>query len=179
MVASIVVNDSAPGLAPPPSGWSLVRTDSVSGALRQSVYVKVAGGSEPVSYTWALTSDWRRLAGGIVTYRGVDVSSPVVASGAIVGASPGTSVAAPSLDLDVAGTRLLHLVAVNAEGDVSPPSGMTERYEVASPNLTQPRDAIAQVSDAVQSGTGPTGVRSAVAPSGVHIGAALALRPGP
>src|SRR5690606_19871273 len=74
MVASMVSNDSSPGFDAP-AGWSLVRDDVVAGALRQAIYVRVAGSSEPSSYTWRL-SDWRRVAGGIVTYSGVDTAHP-------------------------------------------------------------------------------------------------------
>src|SRR5687768_13268331 len=46
MVASITSSDDEPSFAAP-AGWRIVRQDTVKDALRQAVYVKVAGPSEP------------------------------------------------------------------------------------------------------------------------------------
>src|SRR5687767_12343660 len=75
MLASIVSNDDEPNFTAP-AGWTEVRNDSIVDVLRQAVYVKVAGSSEPPSYTWSL-GDYRRIAGGITTYSGVDTGNPV------------------------------------------------------------------------------------------------------
>jgi len=61
---------------------------------------------------------------------------------------------------------------------VAPPAGMTERSEAASPNLTSPRDALAQQSDVHQPDAGPTGAHTATATMpGPNIATHLALRP--
>ncbi|MGY0236738.1 PQQ-dependent sugar dehydrogenase [Longispora urticae] len=177
MVASIVVNDQVPTLATP-AGWTLVREDSIAARLRQAVYTRVAGGTEPATYTWTLTSDFRRLAGGISSYTGVDQNQPVDVSAATVDTTADTAIEAPSVTTTVPGTRLLHLAAVNAEGGLTPPAGLTERYEASAPNPTETRDALAGASDAAQPNAGATGVRTATASAaGVHIGALVALRP--
>jgi hypothetical protein len=46
MVAQIVSNDDNPGITAP-AGWTLVSDRSILDAVRQAVYVKVAGASEP------------------------------------------------------------------------------------------------------------------------------------
>ncbi|WP_412538297.1 PQQ-dependent sugar dehydrogenase [Longispora sp. K20-0274] len=177
LVASIVVNDQDPALVTP-AGWTPVRQDTIPGKLRQAVYTRVAGAAEPAAYTWSLASDFRRLAGGISAYQGVDTGHPVDVSGATVATVAGTAVEAPSVTTTVPGTRLVHLAAVNAEGQVTPPATMAERYEASSPNPTAARDALAEASDAPQPAAGPTGVRAATAGmAGVRIGAVLALRP--
>lgn len=69
----------------PPTGWTLVsqRTSDVyySGAVIGAVYYKVAGGSEPATYTWgnALSA---RTFGNVVMLRitGADTTTPIDAS---------------------------------------------------------------------------------------------------
>jgi hypothetical protein len=175
MVASIVANEIASFTAPP--GWTLIRNDAVVEVLRQAVYVKIAGSSEPTSYVWTLP-DWRRVAGGITTYAGVDTAHPVDTHGASTEAGDDTAVTAPSITPSVPDTRLVHFAAVRAEGTLRPPAGMTERWEKTSPNSKNTSDVTASSSDSTQAGTGPTGARTAIATkAGPRIGAVLALRP--
>ena len=178
MVANIVSNDDDPGFSAPP-GWTLVRDHNITGALRQAVYYRVAGSSEPGSYTWALTANTvRRITGGITAYSGVDTADPLDGHAASVQTSASTAVPAPSITTTVANARLLHLAAVNAEGAISPPEGMTERWEAASPNPRNSRDALAAMADIGLGAAGATGVRTATASqAGPNIGVALALRP--
>jgi hypothetical protein len=176
MVASIASNDD-PGFSAP-AGWTLVRDDSVAGRLRQAVYVKVAGPSEPTSYTWTLP-EWRRVAGGITTYSGVDTTQPVDAHAAATDATNGTAVTAPSVTATVPDTLLVHFAAINAEGSLAPPPGMTEGWEARSPNSTKTiSDALASSSDSPASAAGGSGPRTATAANaGPRIGVLLALRP--
>jgi hypothetical protein len=175
MVASIVINDDDPVSAP--VGWTLVRADTIPGVLGQAVYVKVAGAAEPPSYTWTL-SDFRRMAGGITTYAGVDTAQPVDVHAATVSPDGATALTAPSVTTTVAGTLLVHVAAISAEGNLDPAPGMTERWEAASPNGSNSRDALASVSDAPQPVAGPTGPRTVTATRpGPRIAAHLALRP--
>jgi hypothetical protein len=178
MVASVASNDDLGFSAP--AGWTRVRDDSAPDLVRQAVYVKVAGPSEPSSYTWTLPG-WRRVAGGITTYSGVDTTHPVDAHAASVNATNGTAVTAPSVTTTVPGTMLVHLAATNAEGSLTPPPGMTERWEARSPNTATTRsDALASSSDAAQDAAGASGPRTAVATNaGPRIGVLLALRPAP
>ncbi|MCA1844502.1 MAG: hypothetical protein LC792_15190 [Actinobacteria bacterium] len=153
MVAQIVSNDDNPGFTAP-AGWNLVSDRSILDAVRQAVYVKVAGASEPSSYTWTLT-DYRRVAGGITTYSGVDTTSPIDATATGVNATASTSVTAPSVNTTVPGDVLVHLAAVNSDGTLTAPGGMTERWEASSPNSANTRDAVASASDGPQPSAGP------------------------
>lgn len=176
MVASIVSNDDP--VFSPPAGWALVRDDSVADLVRQAVYVKVAGPSEPSTYTWTLP-EWRRVAGGITTYSGVDTTQPVDAHAASTYPGNGTALTAPSVTTTVDGTMLVHLAAINAEGSLTPPPAMTERWEARSPNTAKTTsDGLASSSDATQSTAGATGPHTATATNaGPGIGVLLALRP--
>jgi hypothetical protein len=175
MVASIMSNDDDPGFAAPP-GWTPVSDRSIRDALRQAVYVKVAGASEPATYTWTL-SEFRRVAGGITTYSGVDTADPVDAVAASVNTASSTAVTAPSITTTAADARVVHLAAINAEATLAAPADMTEQWEARSPNLSSTRDVSGSASDRSLSVPSATGPRSATSNRpGVSIGVMLALR---
>jgi hypothetical protein len=176
MVASIVSNDDDPTFSAP-AGWSLVREDAIVDGLRQAVYVKTAGAAEPNSYTWTMPTT-RRLAGGIVTYAGVDPVNPVNVHGARRNTFASTSVTAPSVTTTVDGALLVHLTALNAEGTISPSPGMTERWEVTAWRTSSTRDATAATADTIQTTAGLTGTGTATTTqSGRSICVLVALQP--
>jgi hypothetical protein len=178
MVASIVLNDDDPAVLAP-AGWTLVRQDAVQNAVMQTIFVRVAGASEPASYTWSIP-DFRRITGGISAYSGVDTSHPVDAHNGATDALGSNSIVAPSITTTTPGAMILHLAAINAEGTIAPPSGSTERWENFAFRTDSTRDALAESSDVIQTDAGATGSRIATASqSGRNIGVLLALRPAP
>ena len=70
MVATVATN----GAPTPPSGWTQQAQANFS-TLYLTHYTKVAGGSEPSSYTW--TAATSMLEAGIDTRTGVDTTTPV------------------------------------------------------------------------------------------------------
>lgn len=98
-----------------------MREDLLHNSFRQAVYVKVAGASEPSGYSWTLPA-WRRVAGGIVAYAGVDIAGPVAAHAGLVQGDAATDVTAPSVDIATGGSMLVHLGVANSESTISPPS---------------------------------------------------------
>ena len=176
MVASIASNDD--DLATAPAGWTLVRADSIEDTLHQAVYVKVAGSGEPKSYTWKLP-EYRRIAGGITTYAGVDTTDPVDDHAGSSDPTVDTTVSAPSVTPTGADTLLVNLVAINAEGSLTPPAGMTTRWKALSRHKKKPTDVLAISADGSWATAEATGTRTASATKpGGGIGALLALRPG-
>ncbi|MEW6471142.1 MAG: PQQ-dependent sugar dehydrogenase [Actinomycetota bacterium] len=178
MLASVVVNDDKPPLSAP-AGWRLLRVDGIAASLRQAIFVKTAGPSEPAAYTWTLP-DWRRLAGGISTYRGVDLAHRIAAHAGAVDTTADTRVDAPSVAPAVPGTVVVHFAAARSEGTLAPPALMAERWERTAAVANSARDALASSSDGLHPGTGPTGIRSAeTSRPSIHIGAVVVLRPAP
>ena len=174
MVASVVVNDSFPEITPP-SGWTLVRKDENRTAVRQDVFYKVATASDPSSFTWTITSSVRLLAGTIASYSGVDTDRPIDAHAASVDTTGSATLTAPSVTTS-AGAMLLALVAVQSDGAISPPRGMTERSEGTS--ASPGRSVTAEWSDALVTTAGPTGQRAATTSvAGRYVAALVALRP--
>lgn len=176
MLASIAVNDDKPPLTPP-AGWKLLRVDGIAMSLRQAIYVKTAGGSEPAAYTWTLP-DWRRIAGGISTYRGVDLAHRVGGHAGRVDTTADSTVESPSVPTGVPDAMVVHFAAARLDGALTPPASMAERWERGAAVSNSVRDALASSSDRLQAAAGPTGVRSATSsgPS-IHIGAVVVLRP--
>jgi hypothetical protein len=175
MVASIVTSDGTASISRP-DGWTVVRNDAGSGALRQTIYMKVAGSSEPSSYRWKL-SEQGQIAGGLTTYAGVDTAHPIDTHQAAVQKSAGKSVTAPSITTTASDARLIQFSAVNAEGTLMAPKGMMQRWLAAAPTGKE-TDALAASYDARVGTAGPTGSRTATATEpGVAIAVSLALRP--
>ena len=137
----------------------------------------MAGASEPSSYTYT-ASVTQRLAGGITSYAGVDTADPVDDAAVALNSTAATAVKSPSITTSMPNARLVQLVAVNAEGKLNPPKGMTERWEARSPSTSSKRDALASSSDARQSVPGPSSSASATSSQrGRSIVVLLALRP--
>ena len=83
LVAQIIVYDgTAAGCADDPSGWTSIRHDSASNGnqLTSWLYYRVAGASEPASYTWNISSNW--AAGVMGAWRGAATSPLDGTSGA-------------------------------------------------------------------------------------------------
>ncbi|HYH52053.1 MAG TPA: metallophosphoesterase [Acidimicrobiia bacterium] len=176
MVASVVLTDDTGGVTAP-AGWSLVRDDAIPGAIRQAVYVKVAGVAEPAAYTWALPSA-RRVAGGITAYSDVDTTHPVDGDAAALQAQAGTAITAPRLTTSEPDTRVVLLTAAAAEGNLRPPAGLEKRWHAAAADADTTSDAVASAADTTQmlAGPAPPLVTTASEP-GPAVSVLVALRP--
>jgi Putative Ig domain len=111
-----------------PAGWLQLSQDATSAGGKHTVFYKVAGGSEPASYSWQLSGS-KQVAAGMAAYRGVDTTTPFHAQtrAHVLNA---TSV---SLQLTTAieNTRLVVLTAAkSATAGLTPGTGLTERYDV-------------------------------------------------
>lgn len=129
------VFDSLLGALTVPAGWSLV-AEREAGAHHLGVYLKVAGSSEPSSYSWtgAPESAWPYVVGSMSAYRGVDGLEPVVS--AAIRANPnaggtGTSASSASIPVGVE-NAMIHTYATFQTYDqtYTPPSGATVDYHV-------------------------------------------------
>ncbi len=132
LVAQIAVLGPSNLTVTPPQGWLSIRSDYTSSGFYQFLFYKVATANEPLSYTWSF-SDYVAGYGVVAAYRGVDTSAPVQASAGSVATDTNTIVG-PSLDLAASG-MLLFFGGVNDWNTgypVSPPAGMTERYDLST-----------------------------------------------
>ncbi|HSR22529.1 MAG TPA: fibronectin type III domain-containing protein, partial [Candidatus Eisenbacteria bacterium] len=145
--------DEDPATVTGPAGWTrLLDTVGAPGtaeAFHTQVWWKLAGASEPASYTWTVSgTPWVDI--GLLAYSGVSQASPIdVSSGRYAG-----STATPVTDsVTTSGpSELVVALFVNfASGSWTAGSGMTRRYDFDS-NEAQ---------DALQAAAGTTGSRTA------------------
>jgi VCBS repeat-containing protein len=158
-----------------PSGWTLVRRDAKKTNFSQAVFVHVATGAEPASYTFSFGASGAAV-GTIAAYAGVDTASPIAASGGQANGSS-TSVTAPSITSGVANTRLVGFFLSATKTAFSAPSGMTERAEAVSPAAATAK-LTSELADQAYGPTGATGTRVAIATKAASsVGQLIALRP--
>lgn len=146
------------------SGWTSVGHASNS-QIGLDILYKVAGASEPSSYTFAMSGS-TKSAGGIVTIRGASTSSPID----VIGAASSTATA-PSITTGVANTLLLGCWG-NIAAATSPPSGMTEQWDTAF------QDKIASVCSTEPRATaGATGTRAVTGAGTNPLARLVSIRP--
>ena len=161
----------------PPAGWTLIRQDISGSAIRQAVFIHIAGSSEPADYTFSLSSA-QSAAGGILAYRGVDPTSPIDTHGGQVNAAS-TSITAPSVTTTGPDRMLVGLFGIAALTSQTSPAGMTERYDQTVPS-TNTYKVTTGAHDQLLAGSGATGPRVALAANSViNIGQVVALIPAP
>lgn len=125
MVAQIAYRRSSALTVTPPSGWVQVGstlTTANNPELRQLVYVRVAGTSEPSTYTWSFGSSTRAV-GMIASFAGVDTMNPIdVVAGA---AGNGDPVVAPAVTTTAPNDMLVVFMSLGVgSGTIATPAGM-------------------------------------------------------
>jgi hypothetical protein len=139
-----------------PAGWSLLTT---IGSMR--VYHRIAGESEPTTYTWTLASQ-QRWAGGIAAYRGTR-TNPIDAVAAET-SSGSPSLLAPSVTTSVDQTMLIALFGSHNRGTIAAPDGMTERWDLQDSGQGGPTHGVrSEAADEPFGSAGATGGRIATA----------------
>ena len=176
MVAVIGGNGNWAGVLgiTPPAGWTLVRKiDNSTGQYYPTVavYYKVAGASEPSSYTFTFSnySGGVYAAGSISSFYGVNTASPIdVENGQTVAnsSSTTTSYSTPSITTSSSEQILIGAFTGNCASSWTPPSGMTEIVDRVG--------GCTSMSVAYQTHTsGATGAKTATAASSSYGGAIL------
>lgn len=179
----------------PPAGWTQLNTldHTTAGAAddghgsRQFVYYRVATAAEPLSYTWYFggTPVHSGAVGGMVSFTGVDTSSPIVTSGqqsTPTGFTGNSSAETPIINTGtVTNTMLVSSHVINSSGTWTPPGGMTERVDIASRAPNNVLGLSLEINTEPRAAAGSTGSRLATLsnpPTGdggwAHM---LALRP--
>jgi MSHA biogenesis protein MshQ len=177
MIASIGVRPSSTTITPP-SGWTLVRriNNSNSNSNSLAVYRRVAGSSEPASYKWTLSGS-NYAVGGIQSFFGIDTANPIDVENGQTTAN-GTAHATPSVTTTVANAMLVTSHTFSSNRSWSPPSGMTEAFDVSTGPDSSGGQAIEGNYD-VQVSAGSTGTKTATVGGDADVGNThiLALRP--
>jgi hypothetical protein len=170
LLASVDVRGS-PGITPP-AGWTLVRHDTATTTMGKASFVKVAGASEPGTYTWTFSK--AQSASTVVSaWSGVSASAPVEMSSGSVNASS-TSITATSVSPS-AGAHVAAFFGIARAATVTPPSGTHDLAQATASNRYAVTSAGAHVA---WPGGGATGDLVATASgAAVSIGHLVVLRP--
>ncbi len=114
---------------------------------------------------------------GIAVYAGVDPTNPINAHAGQVNTRNATQVVAPAVTTTTGGTLLTSTFASASLVTATPPTGMTERYDVSSNGSSKVAEEWA---DQQLVAAGSTGTRTAIASKATSsIGQSIALRPAP
>ncbi len=160
LLAQVRYRGDLPSMTPP-AGWTELATIPSTSNGHQSVYYKIAGSSEPTSYSFDQGYAEGRMAGGIGAYVGVDPENPIDAWAA--SAEDIATLEAPDLNTTVDNARVLRLWGWRGASATDPgvgfntvPTGVTERWseQVGSSGTGKNR---VLAGDQVQSTAGPVG----------------------
>ncbi len=131
LVAQVTVKTTAVTVtAPACSCWTFIRSDNSAGAnpVKQALYYRVAGASEPTTYTWTLGTSVKATA-GMYALQGVDQASPIDAQGSNAVASA-TSGAASAVTSTVTNTLVLYFGGLERDATCALSGGPTKDYSV-------------------------------------------------
>lgn len=164
LVAVIEVNNPS-NVPATPAGWTLL--DSGSTGPSSATYYKVAGGSEPSSYSWTVAN---LAAGVIAAYTGCDPVNPVNVHGALnrTTASPLTATSITT----TAPCKIIFVAGIGGTPTITTPTGFTARGTAAGAADS------AFLADMDQGATGATGnVTAAIGSTNNGYASLIALKP--
>lgn len=157
-----------------PSGWTLLGRQSTGSAATKATFYRVAGSSEPSSWTWRFGAK-PAAVGTILVYSGVDPDDPVEAFAGQAN-DKSAQITSPSVTTTTPGAVVIALAGQARSAQITPPAGMAERSEVRSGAVSYPMTA--ETADRVVAVAGATGPATATSTtSGPSIGHTVALRP--
>ncbi|WP_147383896.1 DUF6701 domain-containing protein [Noviherbaspirillum sedimenti] len=174
MIAAVATVPSSVPIAGP-AGWTLIQSQqqTSSNSSIVSTYYRVAGASEPASYSWTLSSSQAGAVAGILTYSGVVNVNPVDVSAVATTASSKDHVA-PSITPTQAGAMLVTVHEFASASSWAAPAGMTRRVEILSRKAN--KDGVSMVMNDLLLGVpGATGTKTATASQNADRGATVSI----
>jgi len=162
-----------------PAGWTAIAGTDVYEGTNAHIHAwyRVAGASEPASYTFTITGgDGRDTAGGIIAISGANQATPINASaGQSNGSTSSTSVPAPSITTTMPDTLLIYAGSGATAASYTAPGNMAEQFDRTTSGTYK-----VSIEAATQSlaASGATGTRTALASTSMRsVGIMLAVRP--
>jgi cysteine-rich repeat protein len=158
MLAAIAMRGGSNITITAPAGWNLVlRTDNGT-TIGVATYWKLAGtaGADPGPYAFGFSAGIRAV-GGIDSYSGVHLTTPINTSNGGTGTS--ASVVAPSVTTAVANTLLVAVFSsAHGNSNFTQPAGMSERWDFG--DNAGPNGVTAATDDEAQAAAGASGSRT-------------------
>jgi PKD repeat protein len=155
-----------------PAGWTQIAAVLQGTSTRAFGYYKVAGASEPTSYTWTLNAPVK-ASGGIARYSGVSAAAPLDGTPQSASGASATTGTVAGVTTSAANAMLVGCMSIDSSATtvtISPPAGLTEAW-----NLAGKRQKLA---DGEQASAGPSGAKTWIfSASREWAGWLVALRP--
>jgi PKD repeat protein len=172
LVACIVPNATKIASTGVPAGWVEIAAVIQGTSTRAYGYYKVAGSSEPVSYTWTLNASVKN-AGGIARYSGVDTATPLDATPRSASGTTATMGTVPAVTTSSANAMLVGCMGIDSSSTgvaITSPTGMTEAWDIGGKRH--------ELADGLQVTPGSSGAKTWTFSSGREwAGWLVALRP--
>lgn len=183
MVATIALRPSTV-VVTPPAGWTGLSAVSQPAATsnQQQIFYRIASGAEPASYTWLFESAHAGAAGAIVSYSGVDTTTPIDASGGNTtpqGTDTTLQHRALAVSTATVDTMVLSIHSFASAATWTPPALTTERVDIASQAVPSTNGVSLEIDEVGQATIGTTGDKVATASNNGDTGVAqiVVLRP--
>jgi hypothetical protein len=154
-----------------PAGWTQVRMDANGTTMRQAVFVKAVTGADGSS-TWTLSSAQASVV-QVLAYRGVNTTTPVIASAGTT--STTAAVSSPAVAA-VNGARVVAVAGIARTGTLAPGSPLTERAEMTTAAAATYK-LTADSADTLATGTTAGPYTTTANGSAGGVGQTVALRP--
>ena len=117
-----------------PAGWTAITNGlNIGSGARVFAYYRVAGSSDPATYTWTLSTAVK-WGGGISAYTGVNTSTPLdsTVATAVNATFSATSIAVPGVSTASNGALLIGGLGFDSSTPgATAPTGWTERWETS------------------------------------------------
>jgi chitodextrinase len=174
LIASLDVRSALTSSQVTASGWQLVRVDTAGTGLTKLTYWRALVANQAASYVFSFPTAVS-VSGAIVAYSGVDTVNPIEARDGLGSATSSRQVVAPSITTVSPNTMVVGLYSVATSATFAPPSGTTERVDIAlGAGSFKVTGEVADIPRAAGTWGPLTAVASA---AGAHIGQTIALRP--
>ncbi len=138
LVACLALNGSTVAATGVPAGWTPVASVTSINNPRLYGYYRVAGGSEPATYAWTLSTAVASGA-GITRYSGVNTTTPLdTAPRTAAGGAAATTGTVPGLTTATANAMVIGCMAVNSGNTgvtIASPVGLAESWDVGGKRL--------------------------------------------
>jgi len=135
-----------------PSGWTLIRRTNNGRSLGMAAYYRVAGVSEPETYSFLTDKKTPVWAAGISRISGTDNANPILASGGAVDRR--SNVTAPSVSTTGTDSLVLSFYSNRDKSTYEPDAATIERYDEPNVATRKPSNMLATFEQAAPGTTG-------------------------
>ena len=122
LIATVATDGSTAGSMVPPAGWTMIDLANQSGAVTYGVWWKLAGASEPATYTFSWSGSEHAYA-TIMRFTGHDAADPIDVSAVVGGSSSAPT--SPAVTTTVADTMILRLGGFDDDDITTDAPGLT------------------------------------------------------